>query len=773
MNPEKIGRYIIISELGRGGMATVYRAKDPNFDREVAVKILPRTFLHDPQFRARFEREAKTVAALEHAAIVPVYDFGEEDGQPYIVMRLMSGGSLADKLKDNKFSLQESVRIISQLAAGLDAAHRKGVVHRDLKPGNILFDQYNDPYLSDFGIAHLAEGDGTLTGSRILGTPAYMSPEQIQGDKSIDGRSDIYAMGVIFYQMLVGNTPFQATTPAKVMMMHILEPIPNILAALPTVPVSIEAWFEKVLAKDPDARFKSAHDMGEALTRALRGGSPARQEMQQTVIAQVPDPNATAQSRPVTPPPQQFTPPPQQSIPPIHQRVQSKPVSQPVIQGGPPELYTPPPAPTAKKSLFSVPVILGGLAVVGIGVVAVIYLVFSGMNGNGPLAGMLAAATPTQAGGVIASLDETPLPTATAQKQGSQPEVEEATATEAVIPEATATIPPPTPSPEPSATPTVAPLTIGGADKIAFLKTNDIWLMNVDGSELQKLTSDGAQKTELGWMPDGSAVFYISGKCVWTVDITSLQVDSLICFESAEYLETFAISPDGSQVAISLNREMYVVPFDLEQLKNAKYNYDLAEMATCASVAPMKTSTGNAVPIKQFRWANDGHRFVILKLANAGGQLVDLIQMFDLQSCSYEPIREDEIPSSRFTIENYHKTPYLQNFGYDGQNLLAMVSYTRNDGYGHLYIYNHESYKADEKVNPVAGECCYRDPEFSPDGSYMILVYQPYEIDPITQIYYIPYGTIGTGASYNPLPLPELFFENPKEKPQPVLRPVP
>ena len=274
MTPEKIGRYIIIEELGRGGMATVYHAKDPNFDRDVAVKILPRTFLHDPQFRVRFEREAKTIAALEHAAIVPVYDFGEDDGLPFIVMRLMSGGSLAEKIAKGKLSLEEAVKIIIQLSPGLTAAHQKGIIHRDLKPGNILFDQYDNAYLSDFGIARLTEGDSTLTGSRILGTPAYMSPEQIQGGKDLDHRSDLYAMGVMFFQMLVGETPFQATTPAKVMMMHILEPVPNLLTSLPSIPRSVEIWCVKVLAKDPDDRFLDANKMAVALEAAMRGQAP-------------------------------------------------------------------------------------------------------------------------------------------------------------------------------------------------------------------------------------------------------------------------------------------------------------------------------------------------------------------------------------------------------------------------------------------------------------------------------------------------------------------
>src|SRR5574341_2443073 len=144
-----IGRYEILAELGRGGMAMVYHARDPRFKREVAIKVLPREFLHDPHFRVRFDREAEIIAALEHPAIVPVHDFGEEDGQPYLVMRYMPGGSLAEHLHAGPLSLSEAARILSHLAPALDAAHRRGLIHRDLKPGNILFDEYDNPYLSD------------------------------------------------------------------------------------------------------------------------------------------------------------------------------------------------------------------------------------------------------------------------------------------------------------------------------------------------------------------------------------------------------------------------------------------------------------------------------------------------------------------------------------------------------------------------------------------------------------------------------------------------
>jgi serine/threonine protein kinase len=189
----KIGRYEIREEIGRGGMATVYRAYDPRFERDVAIKVLPAGFLHDPIFRSRFEREAKTIASLEYPAIVPVHDFGTENGQPYLVMRLMLGGSLADRLVQGPLTLSTAAEILNRLAPTLDAAHAAGIVHRDLKPGNILFDRLGNPYLSDFGIVKLSESSATaLTQSGgALGTPAYMSPEQARAVLELDGRSDV------------------------------------------------------------------------------------------------------------------------------------------------------------------------------------------------------------------------------------------------------------------------------------------------------------------------------------------------------------------------------------------------------------------------------------------------------------------------------------------------------------------------------------------------------------------------------------------------------
>ncbi|MBM3153334.1 MAG: serine/threonine protein kinase, partial [Chloroflexi bacterium] len=273
MDVEKIGRYEVRSELGRGGMSTVYCAFDPQMSREVALKVLPRELLHDPQFRARFEREARTIAMLEHPAIVPIYDFGEEDGQPYFTMRYMTGGSLSERLKKGKLTLQEAARIFDRLAPALDEAHEKNIIHRDLKPGNILFDRLGDPYVSDFGIAKIAESPASYTGSSIIGTPAYMSPEQAQGE-SLDSRSDIYGMGVILFEMLSGRQPYEADTPMGVAVKHITDPVPRLLDANPDLPPAIEPVIQKALAKRKDDRFSNAAELAVALGAVARGESP-------------------------------------------------------------------------------------------------------------------------------------------------------------------------------------------------------------------------------------------------------------------------------------------------------------------------------------------------------------------------------------------------------------------------------------------------------------------------------------------------------------------
>jgi serine/threonine-protein kinase len=285
MTPDKIGRYEIKAELGRGGMATVFQAHDPRFGRDVAIKVLPPEFLHDPTFRARFEREAQTIAALEHPAIVPVYDYGEDNEQPFLVMRYLSGGSLGERLKQGPLPFTEAVRIVNRVAPALDEAHNQGIIHRDLKPDNILFDHRQDPFIADFGIVKLSSPEsGALTASNVVvGTPAYMSPEQINGEE-LDGRSDIYSLGVILFQMLVGSLPYDAPTPVGLLMKHLTEPTPPILEIKPDLPPDCAGVVDRAMAKERDKRYAVAAELADDLVAALRSQPSPKQENRTVVL---------------------------------------------------------------------------------------------------------------------------------------------------------------------------------------------------------------------------------------------------------------------------------------------------------------------------------------------------------------------------------------------------------------------------------------------------------------------------------------------------------
>ncbi|MBI1881015.1 MAG: serine/threonine protein kinase, partial [Chloroflexi bacterium] len=267
---KQFGLYQIVTPLGEGGMAAVYKAYQFSVDRYVALKVLPRHFADDPQFIQRFDREAKVLANLQHPHILPVHDYGHTDSYAYIVMPLMAGGDLADLLNTRRCSLEEIGRIISQVGDALDYAHTQGIVHRDVKPSNILVDQRGNCLLSDFGLAKMVEGNSNLTGSGYLvGTPSYMSPEQGMG-QTLDGRSDIYALGVILYEMVTGQVPYKAETPMAVVFKHIQDPLPPPSKIDPTVREEIERVLLKSLAKKPEDRYATPGDMVKALQAAIQ-----------------------------------------------------------------------------------------------------------------------------------------------------------------------------------------------------------------------------------------------------------------------------------------------------------------------------------------------------------------------------------------------------------------------------------------------------------------------------------------------------------------------
>lgn len=264
---KQFGSYELKELLGRGGMAAVYRGFQAAIDRSVAVKVLPAELLADPHFSARFSNEARTLAKLTHPSILPLYDFGEANGMPFIVMPLMTNGTLADRLKGGPLPLAEVVRVITAVAQALDFANKQGILHRDIKPNNILFDQHDNPYLADFGIAKAMESSTSLTGTGIIGTPDYMSPEQARGD-ALDHRSDLYSLGVVTYQSLTGHQLFRATTPMGVIFKHVSEAPRSLREMHNEVPEAVDRVVLKSLAKNPAERYGSASEFARALSRA-------------------------------------------------------------------------------------------------------------------------------------------------------------------------------------------------------------------------------------------------------------------------------------------------------------------------------------------------------------------------------------------------------------------------------------------------------------------------------------------------------------------------
>ena len=266
---QKLGQYEIQQVINKGGMGAVYRAFQPSLGRSVAIKILPPHPSLDENVVKRFEREAKTIGTLQHPHILPLYDYGRQDNILYLVMAYADGGSLADLMSEGVLPLDTADRLVRAIASALDYAHRRGIVHRDIKPGNILLDSEGNALLADFGIVKSAAESNNLTGTSIIGTPAYMSPEQGKGD-AIDGRSDVYSLGVMAFEMLTGKQPFTGETPMKVLLKHINDPIPAILDFNERLPVALQRVMRRVLSKDPAQRYGTGGEFASAFNKALQ-----------------------------------------------------------------------------------------------------------------------------------------------------------------------------------------------------------------------------------------------------------------------------------------------------------------------------------------------------------------------------------------------------------------------------------------------------------------------------------------------------------------------
>ena len=688
MLAEKFSRYIIKEELGRGGMASVYRAYDPLFEREVAVKILKQELLDDHQVRERFERETKIIAKLEHAAIVPVYDVGRDNEQLFFVMRYMSGGSLADRIQNGSLSLFDVAEIIQRLGAALDYAHAKGVVHRDLKPGNILFDEYNNAYISDFGIAKLAQASNNITNSGIIGTPTHMSPEQARGEE-VDGRSDIYSLGVILFEMLSGQTPFESSTPLGMALKHATEPAPRILDFNPNLPPGVEVVIKKVLAKKREQRYRFGTEFANAYMATL--AQPLTSEANLV------------------------------RLPPARVRRNDEAV---LLSG---------PATAPKRRFLARFWMLGGVIVAA-----------------------LIAATIWGYSQFAVPVTSTPETVTVTHAPATPTRVSIAT----TVPAPTETIAPALP----------VPSGIGGADKIALTANNDVYVMDMDGSHIRQITNTNRAKFDLQWLHGGSELLYGEANCVYKINVEAAQAkpEEVVCFKDPKF-EGFRVSPEGKQVAISIERRLLVLPFDLPMLSTVTSAFELqSSVDLCLEY--------NEVAVKDAQWSVDGRGLAVLYQSVVNQRLGDTIRVLDvdIERCqAVDPLIKDEFPAKRFVPEGYERYPILPFYDWDGSQRFLFNSFQRNVDYGELYLYD-MSTTVVRKIDPVDGVCCYGTATFSPDGTYILLSFQDVRrgAESETQLYYIPVAQIGTDAIFTPIKLPLRFFPDLRENIQLALHPA-
>jgi serine/threonine-protein kinase len=386
---QALGPYQLVEEVGRGGMAIVYKAYQPALDRMVALKVLPPYFQHDPIFRDRFRREARAAKGLDHPNIVHIFDTGEFDGYQFIAMEYVLGEPLSKRLERERGPVfpDFALAIVEQIASALDYAHAHGVIHRDVKPSNVLVSPDLRAVLTDFGIARAAENVAVTRTGMVVGTPEYMSPEHAEG-KPIDGRADLYALGVVTYQMLTGRVPFTGLTPAVVMHQIIFNPPPSPSKYNPALTHPVEQVLVRSLAKDPATRFQTGADMAEALRTALgiqRRPAPAARASAPPLVVPANVPNAAV----VTPPPTPLPAPLQQP------QIEMYGGCQPAVALAPARVAESAPAPDTALGAVSFPwVTLGCLMLVALGMLIAALIVFGGPAWN-QFQGMAPALPPT------------------------------------------------------------------------------------------------------------------------------------------------------------------------------------------------------------------------------------------------------------------------------------------------------------------------------------------------------------------------------------------
>jgi serine/threonine protein kinase len=592
---QQIGRYIIQRMIGSGGMATVYQAYDGRFQREVAIKMLHQHSQGDKAAQAKFEKEAQIIAKLEHSAIVPVYDYGEHEGQPYLVMRLMTGGSLKERLMNKQLSLIETANILGRICSALDKAHAHHVVHRDIKPGNILFDEDGMAYLGDFGIARLT--DATQTTS-IIGSPRYMAPEQAQG-LPLDNRTDVYQMGVVLFEMLTGRAPFNAETTDAILYQHVHLPVPLLLEINPKIPPLCDSVVGYAMAKHPDERYSTAGELALNFNRAVRD------YVDPSYLPQVPMSGASTRPRPATPPSQPT------------QAINSAPTQVNPPAYTTPYPTTPPPAPAGGSNRTLYTALGGGVLIMFLCGIGVAILGWNFMFGDS------FTPEPTTTSGigdgdeVEVSVTETP-PT-----EGTDPE------DPTTAPVATVTLPSAGTVPAAGVlliTPEEIAQLAGGSGLITYAAERgadfNIYVTLPNGAEKQLTTYSGDDFRPV-FSPDGSRIAYHSIKDTWDIWVMNADGTGIKNLSNHSLDDSFPQwSPDGTQIAFHSNRNNTAkVQFDILVMNADGTNVRAVTTSEANDYGPSWSPDGTKITFQREVANDQRHIFVVNRDGSGEKQL--------------------------------------------------------------------------------------------------------------------------------------------------------
>jgi Tol biopolymer transport system component/tRNA A-37 threonylcarbamoyl transferase component Bud32 len=636
------GRYLLLDRLGEGGMATVYKAFDTHLEIEVAVKLI-RNRKQAPEILQktlkRFEREARALVKLSHPNIVKIIDYGEFEGQPFLVMPYFRGGTLKDLMQEKPIFYQEAARLLSPIAQALSYAHQAKIIHRDIKPANILTDESGNPMLTDFGIAKILDDEMSLnlTGtSAVVGTPEYMAPEQVS-NHTVDHRADIYALGVVFYEMVTGRKPFQADTPVAVLFKHVSDPLPRPSSFVPNLPEDVEYFLFKALAKRPKDRYQDMAVFYTGLQKLLKPLSRWK-----------------------------FLPRKKTKM---YSQLTASSSSELTYDQLKPDLNKKTTSTRLSRNQFSNILRIW----IPVGVVLIIFLLLLGNQRQTLSKGEVSVA-------VIPTLTKTILPT------------QEYTLT--ISPIATIAITP-TPSVE---------------YKISFVSDRDgneeIYMMNIDGSNLINLTNNNANDSFPAFSPDGKRIAFASDRD-WNDDIYLMDSDGskiIRLTDSSVNDQEPAWSPDGKQIVFTSgndNPKIYKMNVDGSQqvgfssqgsygAHSPSWSYDGSKIVFSSGwrsiniISPdgKKLGDGWMSEGQHPSWSPDGSR-----IAYDGGNSIFLIssdgsdraRVTFLDGDASEPAWSPDGKWIAFTSLKDDNTKDIYITSLDGKNLIRVTNNSAND----------------------------------------------------------------------------------------------